>query len=225
MTTPNCNLRKHCPPCRYLYKGESHAFHGGVKVTFKDRLSRVGSNINAEYGPIERVDVPCPATGSGTVKKTVETERGIVFIPYPPDLRREPGIEDWVEDKALGAAKACRKALTVRHQSDLTPEACREWRVLASFHEKYDKAHKVPRMPFTHSVVGDTTTRAYLPPGEATERTFSGTPQALLPVLKELMRFPRPLISWNIFDEEPPSSFPSVGAQIATRQPDATPFP
>ena len=66
---------------RYQYKGESHAFHGGVKVTYKDRLSRVGSRLNSEYGPIETVSVPGPTPGSAHVLKTQETHDGVVFVP------------------------------------------------------------------------------------------------------------------------------------------------
>ena len=203
-----CLLTAH----RYQYKGESHAFHGGVKVTYKDRLSRVGSWLNSEYGPIETVSVPGPGLGRAPVKKTQETHEGVVFVPRPPDLRREPAREEWKEEKVGQAAKSCKKALTVRHQSDLTPEACREWSVLGSFHNKYTKASSVPNLPHTEKVQGDAKTKEFLKVGESAERTFDGTPQALLPLLKRMsFRFPRPLITWDIFSEEAPSSFPSTG--------------
>ena len=48
-----------------------------------------------------------------------------------------------------------------------------------------------------------------LPTGESAERTFDGSPQLFLPVLKQLMRFPRPFITWSIFEEEAPSTFPT----------------
>ena len=105
---------------RYQYKGESHASHGGVKVTYKDRLSRVGSAKNSEYAPIETVSVPGPTSGSAQVMKTQETHEGVVFIPRPPDLRREPAREGWKEEKVGGAAKACRKAVSIRHKTDLS---------------------------------------------------------------------------------------------------------
>lgn len=204
---------------RYQYKGESHAFHGGVKVTYKDRLSRVGSRLNSEYGPIEKVSVPGPTPGSAPVVKTQETHEGVVFVPRPPDLRREPAREEWREEKVGQAAKACRKALSVRHKSDLSTEACREWSVLASFHDKYTKASSVPNLPHTEEIQGGTKTKAFLKAGESAQRTFDGTPQALLPLLQRMsFRFPRPLITWDIFSEEAPSSFPSssCGKQQAT---------
>ena len=206
---------------RYQYKGESHAFHGGVKVTCKDRLSRVGSRLNSEYGPIEKVSVPGPTPGSAPVVKTQETHEGVVFVPRPPDLRREPAREEWREEKVGQAAKACRKALSVRHKSDLSTEACREWSVLGSFHDKYTKASSVPNLPHTEEIQGGATTKEFLKAGESAQRTFDGTPQALLPLLKRMsFRFPRPLITWDIFSEEAPSSFPSFGR--ADQQPETT---
>jgi hypothetical protein len=109
-------------------------------------------------------------------------------------------------------AKACKKALTVRHKTDLTTDACREWSVLGSFHNKFTKASSLPNLPHTEKVEGVAKTKEFLKVGESAERTFDGTPQALLPLLKRMsFRFPRPLITWDIFSEEAPSSFPSSG--------------
>ena len=181
-------------------------------MTYKDRLSRVGSAKNSEYGPIETVSVPGPTPGSAQVKKTQETHEGVVFVPRPPDLRREPAREEWREEKVGEAAKACKKALTVRHKTDLTTDACREWSVLGSFHNKFTKASSLPNLPHTEKVEGVAKTKEFLKVGESAERTFDGTPQALLPLLKRMsFRFPRPLITWDIFSEEAPSSFPSSG--------------
>ena len=63
-------------------------------------------------------------------------------------------------------------------------------------------------MPYTIEEVGNRDTRDFLPEGETCKKTFEGTPQPLLPILKELMRFPRPLITWNVFEDPPPPSFP-----------------
>jgi len=102
--------------------------------------------------------------------------------------------------------------LTVRHKTDLSTEACREWSVLNSFHNKFTKASSVPNLPHTEQVHGDAKTKEFLKVGESAERTYDGTPQALLPLLKRMsFRFPRPLITWDIFSEEAPSSFPSTG--------------
>ena len=194
-------------------------------MTYKDRLSRVGSRQNSEYGPIEKVSVPGPTPGSAPVVKTQETHEGVVFVPRPPDLRREPAREEWKEEKVAQAAKACKKALTVRHKSDLSTEACREWSVLGSFHEKYPKASSVPNLPHTEKIQGDARTKEFLKAGESAQRTFDGTPQPLLPLLKRMsFRFPRPLITWDIFSEEAPSSFPSSGRAGQQQATSATSF-
>ena len=190
-------------------------------MTYKDRLSRVGSKSNSEYGPIETVSVPGPTPGSAPVSRTQETHEGVVFVPRPPDLRREPAREEWREEKVGAAAKACRKALTVRHKTDLSTEACREWSILGSFHDKYTKSSSLPNLPHTEKVHGDTKTKEFLKVGESAERTFDGTPQALLPLLKRMsFRSPRPLITWDIFSEEAPSTFPSSGR--ANQKPETT---
>ena len=81
-----------------------------------------------------------------------------------------------------------------------------------TFHEKYPKASSVPNLPHTEKIQGGARTKEFLKAGESAQRTFDGTPQALLPLLKRMsFRFPRPLITWDIFSEEAPSSFPSSG--------------
>ena len=158
------------------------------------------------------VSVPGPSYGSAQVKKEQETPEGVVFIPHPPDLRKEPMREEWREEKVGGAEKACKKALQVRHKSDLSDDACKEWHVWASFHSKYKMASKVPNLPFTERVEGDARTKAFLPPGQSAQCSFDGTPQLFLPMLKRMsFRFPRPLITWDIFSEEAPPEFPTQG--------------
>ena len=48
-----------------------------------------------------------------------------------------------------------------------------------------------------------------VPPEEHVEHSFSGTPRLLRPMLRDMMRFPRPLITWDIFETEPPASWPN----------------
>ena len=48
------------------------------------------------------VSVPGPSYGSAQVKKEQETPEGVVFIPHPPDLRKEPMREEWREEKVGG---------------------------------------------------------------------------------------------------------------------------
>lgn len=107
-------------------------------MTYKDRLSRVGTSKNAEWAPIEKVVVPGPTPGSAHISKSVECERGIRYMIHPPDLRKEPQREDWNDEAKSGEyAHACRKTVQLGHELDLTPEARKEWTILAGVHSKY----------------------------------------------------------------------------------------
>ena len=66
----------------------------------------------------------------------------------------------------------------------------------------------MPDMPHTVTEVGTGETRDFLPEGDKCEKMFDGVPQPLLPILRELMRFPRPLITWDLFRDPPPPTFP-----------------
>ena len=86
-------------PYRYEYLGPSHDWHGGVKVTYKDRLSRVETSSTAEWSPIKVITVPGPTPGSAAREREVTEARGVRFIPYPPDLRKEPTRDPWDEER------------------------------------------------------------------------------------------------------------------------------
>ena len=177
-------------------------------VTYKDRLSRVGTSTNAEWAPIKRIVVPGPTAGSAPLQKTVTCEEGIRFIPHPPDLRFEPKREEWVEENVKKVADNCRKIPNVRYETDLSAAEKREWYVMGSMLSSVEHSSAMPSMPYTAQATGSVSTSSYLPSGETASCKFDGSPCALRPILKKLMRFKRPLITWDIFEEAPPSSFP-----------------
>ena len=202
----------HTPPThtRYEYKGKSHWWHGGVKVTYKDRLSRGESSTNAAWAPIEKTAVPGPTPGSAPIQKTVTCDKGIRFIPHPPDLRREPPREDWVEDNVKKVAQHCRKIHQIRYETDLSVTEKREWYVLGCMLSSSPHSSALPSMQHTAQATGTATTAGFLPSGESAMLKLDGTPRPLLPILETLMRFERPLITWNVFKEAPPTAFTSV---------------
>ena len=181
-----------------------------MKVTYKDRLSRGESSTNAAWAPIEKTAVPGPTPGSAPIQKTVTCDKGIRFIPHPPDLRREPPREDWVEDNVKKVAQHCRKIHQIRYETDLSVTEKREWYVLGCMLSSSPHSSALPSMPHTAQATGTATTAGFLPSGESAMLKLDGTPRPLLPILETLMRFERPLITWNVFKEAPPTAFTSV---------------
>jgi hypothetical protein len=114
--------------CRYEYLGASHDWHGGVKVTYKDRLSRVETSSTAEWSPIDVITVPGPTPGAATRKKEVTNDRGVRFIPHPPDLRKEPARGAWEEDKPKqGEGHQCTAGCRRSEPTPLAPTVCFVW--------------------------------------------------------------------------------------------------
>ena len=91
-----------------------------------------------------------------------------------------------------------------------SPRACIEWKCLQKLHLNSKVAAHLPNFPVTITITGDASTSAYLAMGETASKTFTGTPCLLRPILKELMRFDRPFITWDILTEAPPNTFPTV---------------
>ena len=91
-----------------------------------------------------------------------------------------------------------------------TKEEAGEWLALLALHEQ-GRLHSngLPHLPHTQSVPHDGDSRKWLPPEEHVEHSFSGTPRLLRHMLRDMMRFPRPLITWDIFETEPPASWPN----------------
>ena len=89
-------------------------------------------------------------------------------------------------------------------------EEAHDWLALKALHEEGRlHANALPRLPHTQSVPVDRDSARWVSPGERIERTFEGTPRLLLPMLKDMMRFRRPLITWDIFEAEAPATWPN----------------
>ena len=118
--------------------------------------------------------------------------RGVMFVMRPPDLRAEPQREEL--DQSGDDAKMeqnCERIRRVRGD-DLTQESHAFWTALEQVHHAGRRADSVPSMPHTERV------------GEHSF-TFDGCPQPLRPLLFDLMRFERPLITWDLFHAAPPA--------------------
>lgn len=186
------------------------AHHGGVKVTYKDRLSDEATATEAEWLPIEKI-LRRTSLGGQQVEANVTTADGVVFVPYPPNLLEEPKREAWCEEKTESTGIKAIEAILRNRKGELSPHAMREWRCLLELHRKVTSAVRMPDMPHTVWITGDESTKSYLPVGETYKREYSGAPMKLLPILEFLAegRFRRPLISWKPFEEAPPSTFPA----------------
>lgn len=112
------------------------------------------------------------------------------------------------------------------------------WHALAAVHGKKGLVDEIPNMPCTVTVAkmkeegeghvkGEM--KAGLPkPGlrcanqeaapqnaETFQFQFAGAPCPMLPLLKDMVRFERPFITWDIWKEPPPLTFPSVARPTA----------
>ena len=125
---------------------------------------------------------------------------GVLFVTRPPDLRQEPLREDFTDkndDQQM--EKACERIRRLRAQ-DLSESGLAFWEALEAMHKDGRHAGAVPDLPCTKT-------------GRGRSFTFTGCPQPLIPLLRELRRFPRPLITWDIFGAPPPSQFPDPSSQ------------
>ena len=180
---------------RYQYVGASHFKHGGVKVTYKERLSTEATRYEAEWKPIRTVE------SDAGFKYNETTPEGVQFIERPPDLRREPMREEFSEK--VDSAVVCAKVVSARDgtPAELPPESKSHWQSLMQLFEKSGDAKHAGAMPDLPVTIG--------------EHKFDGCPRKLLPMLKDLQRFARPLITWDLFNNEPPSSFPKPAEEGA----------
>ena len=173
-----------------------------AQVTYKDRLSFVGSATEAEWKPIVRTTrcVPSTLTGMQEVAVNETDPSGVMFVMRPPDLRTEPQREEYVDTSNDDAkmAQNCERIRKVRRE-DLSEKSLAFWTALEQMHHDGRRAASVPSLPHTKCVDGH-------------EFTFDGCPQPLRPLLFDLMRFERPLITWDIFTEAPPAEFRAPAA-------------
>ena len=113
----------------------------------------------------------------------------------PPDLRAEPQREEHVDesndDTKMG--QACERIGRIR-RNDLSEESIAFWKALEQVHNDGKRAASVPNLPHTKTI-------------DDQSFTFDGCPKQLRPLLHDLMRFDRPLITWDIFNDAPPAEF------------------
>ena len=209
---------------RYEYKGASHWWHGGVMVTCKPRISYSPNNpYEAEWGPVERrvlegdtwrsvgtsanvdkIEASGEAANSAPAQRApqrnVTAVAGLQFIKVPPNIKTEPLREDFEQPgkssagrrNMTKAAQVCDKVVAVREGTPdaLGEEECLHWRALADVFREYQHAGALPDMPITRRGIA-----------------FDGLPRKLLPILRDLRRFERPLITWDPLSEPAPSEW------------------
>ena len=177
---------------RYKYD-EACWQHGCVKVMYKRHLAWEGRAVpedDCEWSPFETVTT---VTG----KRNCTTSEGVRYVVRPPHvLLQEPPREAFEKD-ICGAAEAIRKLVKKRDgQPEQLSEASKaHWAALAAVYEKGQRPGTLPDMPCTEG-----------------GHTFSGSPVELLPLLKAMRRFPRPLIHWDPFTQTPPPDWLSPDA-------------
>ena len=166
-------------------------------MLYKDRLSYTGTASEAEWKPIQRATRSRPShQGTESVEVNETVSSGVLFVQRPPDLRTEPPREEFAKgDDTFETTQACQRFVNGRSDS-LSEESIAFWKALKTVHEESRHASAVPSMPFTSGGF-----------------QFDGSPQPLLPLLKDFaFRFPRPLITWDLFKDAPPPEFPAPRA-------------
>jgi hypothetical protein len=182
---------------KYTYVGPALWQHGGVQVLYKHRLSYTGSAVEAEWNPIRRTTRSRPTSdhlGTHEVQMNETIPEGVIFVQRPPDLRREPLREDLDQRNDDQQMEHNCTQIRSKRSNDLSEESMAFWDALRQLHSNTRHAGTVPDLPHTAS----SGSHAF---------DFHGCPQPLIPLLKDLMRFPRPLITWDLFAEKPPPEF------------------
>mgnify|MGYP002632086098 CR=1 FL=1 len=138
--------------------------------------------------------MPSMQTGTAQVAVNETAPLGVLFVTRPPSLRAEPPREEHDQSKDdTKMEDVCERIRRVRKE-DLSSEGLAFWEALGQLHHDGRRAASVPSMPHTKEASGHTF-------------TFDGCPQPLLPLLRDLARFPRPLITWDLFNDAPPPEF------------------
>ena len=184
--------------------------HGGVEVTFKERLSYTGTYLDDEWGPVKRV---CEETSAGD---SVEANRtipgGVTFVAHPPNLTSEPPREE-TDEKGRDQGRAAIKRVLQRKDLQDKPRERAFWQAMYHVHGS-GLANAIPTLPCSVAADGcDIHSAKVVGASDATPGfhtfKFSGNPCPFLPQLQDMVRFPRPYITWDIWREPPPLTFPS----------------
>ena len=208
---------------RYLYVGDKACKdingaastvareHGGVQVTFKQHLSDKGSYLDDEWGPLVRVSEETSAGDSLEANRTIP--QGVVFVAHPPNLTSEPPREE-TDEKGRDQGRAAIKRVLQRRDLQDKPRERAFWQAMYHVHGS-GLANAIPTLPCSVAADGCDVDSAKVvgasdvtPEGHHRFR-FSGNPCPFLPQLREMVRFPRPYITWDIWREPPPLTFPS----------------
>ena len=153
--------------------------HGGVKVTFKERLSyQAPHGREAEWSPIvSQVRHENGPNGERMqVEANVTDPKGVMYMRKPPDLRKEPPREALDPDKLLGIAAQCKRILTVR-DDDLSPSSKAFWQGFGNFLEPIHMAERVPQLPHTFTCQHEACAETF-------PFTLNGSPCPLIPILR-----------------------------------------
>ena len=185
--------------------------HGGVQVTFKKNLSDSGSYYDDEWGPLERVREKTSADEPVQANRTLA--QGVVFVAHPPNLTIEPPREETDEKGRDHGREAIKRVLS---RKDLTekPRERAFWQAMYHIHGS-GLANDIPSLPCSVAADGGALASAKVvsasdgTPEGYHKFSFSGNPCPFLPQLREMVRFPRPYITWDIWHESPPLAFPS----------------
>jgi hypothetical protein len=208
---------------RYLYVGDKACKdingaastvareHGGVQVTYKQHLSDTGSYLDDEWGPLVRVSEETSAGDSVEANRTIP--QGVVFVAHPPNLTSEPPREE-TDEKGRDLGRAAIKRVLQRKDLQDKPRERAFWQAMHHVHGE-GLANDIPTLPCSVAADGrDVDSAKVVGDSDATPEgyhtfTFSGNPCPFLPQLQEMVRFPRPYITWDIWREAPPLTFPS----------------
>ena len=178
--------------------------HGCVKVRHKHAVAWTGSSTDAEWAPVEEKtrSIPSPdGDGLCDQKYNATMPNGLLFVTHPPDLTVECKREAYSEKAEFVPTDSIRKILSKR-ADDLAPADKAHWQALQQVHELCAQASTtIPNMPFNVEAGGRTF-------------TFDGLPRPLVPLLKKLMIFERPLLGKEPFEHPPPDSWDKMHAQM-----------
>jgi hypothetical protein len=122
------------------------------------------------------------------------------------------------------------------------------WHALGAVHGSTGLAASIPNMPCTVTVSSEldedeegsvlkagrpqpalrpstqeATAPSNPPSSQSFEFEFKGAPRPMLPLLKEMVRFERPYITWDIWNDPPPLAFPATAGPDATAADSGTP--
>ena len=157
-------------------------------MTFKKRLSYKKAHANeCEWSPIINITrYEFNAYGEEEeVASNITDPNGVMFIRRPPDLRAEPKREELDTTEKYDYAKMC-KSIVRKRTDDLSQKSKAFWLGMATFFgETAAHVDQIPKLPCVTSATLSGS-------DQPLEYRLTGAPCDLKPMLKTMMRFPRP---------------------------------